>query len=48
MMNYCQDQLKIQRRFISIDQLKEIQTDVDYMYTYLEIEKAIETFSDVG
>ena len=46
MMNYCQDQLKIRRRFISTDQLKEIQSDVDY--TYLEIEEAIETLSDVG
>lgn len=46
MMNYCQDQLKIRRRFISTDQLKEIQSDVDY--TYLEIEEAIETLSDIG
>lgn len=41
MMNYCQDQLKIKRRFISTEKLGEIKAYVND--SYLEIEEALET-----
>lgn len=44
MMNYCQDQLKIRKRFISTEHLAEIETN-DQLEV-LEIEEALSTLSD--
>lgn len=41
MMNYCQNQLKLKKRFISTEKLGEITVDVND--AYLEIEEALET-----
>lgn len=43
MMNYCQDQLKMKKRFISTAQLGEIKVAADD--AYLEIEEALETLT---
>ena len=44
MMNYCQDQLRKKKRYISSEELLEFGMDVDY--THLEIEEALATLPE--
>lgn len=44
MMNYCQDQLRLKKRYIASEQLKEMGTSENY--TSLEIEEALAVLSD--
>ena len=44
MMNYCQDQLRLKKRYISSEQLHEIGTSENY--TFLEIEEALAALPD--
>lgn len=44
-MNYCQDQLRKKKQNVQSDKLDEFGSEMDY--TYLEIEEAIATLSEV-
>ena len=44
MMNYCQDQLRLKKRYTSSEQLQEIGTSENY--TFLEIEEALAALPD--
>ena len=44
MMNYCQDQLRLKKRYISVESLHEMGTSEDYIH--LEIEEALATLTE--